>query len=67
MARRVPNKWPGPPHLEPYNGLWVGVVGRRVVVHGESPEQVRAKIKHLRRQVDAVFEVPAYKKWGKEE
>jgi hypothetical protein len=67
LTENRPNKWHGPKFLEPYNGRWVGVVGQEVLVHGESREQVRAKLKHLRRQVDNVFAVPAYRKWGKDD
>ena len=50
--------WQGPDFLEPFVGRWVGVTGQEVLVHGESREQVRAKLKHLRRQAEDVLLVP---------
>lgn len=64
MALKKPNEWPGPAFLEPFSGRWVAVIGQEVLVHGESRQQVKAKLKHLRRTAEAVFLVRTYSKWG---
>jgi hypothetical protein len=59
--------WQGPDFLKPYRGSWVAVAGQEVLVHGESAEQVRAKLRILRKTAEDVLLVPGGKiRWEKE-
>lgn len=61
-----PNEWRGAAFLEPFRGRWVAVAGERVLVHGESQQQVRAKLRILHQVADDVLLVPNAPKWKKE-
>lgn len=54
--QKVP--WQGPAFLEPHQGRWVAIAEQEVLVHGESPGQVRAKLKLLHWTADDVILVP---------